>query len=535
MKRLLPLVGFALLAVAFSIALFKVFTRASSHRDPGTKVIRIGHWLIHDGMREAFAEIIADYERAHPGVRVEQNAVPLKTWFAWQRAQWTGGTTPDIMQLGKGTTDAELGRYYLPLSSRIDAPNPYNAGTPLAGIPWRETFVDGLASGMTYNAALGEIFGIPAQINTVRFFYNRHLLRAITGRDTLDGLTLDEFLELGRAAREYATRTARPIVPLSVCGPYAEGLLDQISGALTQRHVLDDPARTLRNDPARFAADHLAGNWKLDTPDIRRVLELWSEIAALAQPGYAQLQREDAHFTFVTGSALFLYAGSWDYSGITQQARFPVGVMRIPLPRPGEGRYGEFTLGVPSEVEAGLEAIMGISRDSPHPELAVDFLRWLTSYPMAVKFSALSRRISAVVDVPAPADLDAVRPAPGGLFGGPSISLRIGSNSTLVFNQNLHFLDARPLAGDDARRGITPFIEAVNARWTPAIQRDLEHVQRARLRNVRTADTRAIFANSQPASSDAETAVTLSGVDVVFEAVLDQELMLARLRDSLAP
>ncbi|EIP99802.1 ABC-type sugar transport system, periplasmic component [Opitutaceae bacterium TAV1] len=534
MKRLIPLIGLALLAAAFFLALFKVFTRASERRDPDTKIIRIGHWLIHDGMREAFAEVIADYERIHPDVRVEQNAVPLKTWFAWQRAQWTGGTTPDIMQLGKGTGDAELGRYYLPLSSRIDAPNPYNAGTPLEGIPWRETFVDGLASGMTYNTALGENFGIPAQINTVRFFYNRHLLRAITGRDTLDGLTLDGFLELGHAAREHAARTGRPIVPLSVCGPYAEGLFDQISGALTQHHVLDNPVRTLRNDPARFAADYLAGDWKLDTPDIRRVLELWSEIAALAQPGYAQLQREDAHFTFVTGSALFLYAGSWDYSGITQQARFPVGIMRIPLPRPGEGRYGEFTLGVPSEVEAGLEAVMGVSRDSLHPELAIDFLRWLTSYPMAVKFSALSRRISAVVDVPAPAELDAVRPAAGGLFGGPSISLRHigGSNAALVFNQNIHLLDASPLAGGDARRGIEPFIEAVRARWTPAIRRDLALLQRARLRNIRTADTRAFFAASEPAVTDTAAA---PGVDAIFEAVLDQELDLARLRGSLAP
>lgn len=523
MKRYAPWIGFSLLAVVFVLALGNILTRSQFQRDPATRVLRIGHWLIHDGMREAFAQAIANYEKLHPGVRVEQNAIPLKTWFAWQRAQWTSGNTPDIMQLGKGTSDTELARYYMPLTDQVDQPNPYNTGTPLAGLPWRETFVDGLASGMTYSVSLAENYGIPAQVNTIRLYYNRELFRTITGRDSAADLSLDEFLALGAPVRAYAAGLTHPIVPLSICGPYAEALFDQISSSLTQEQSIDSPSHTLRADGILFASDWLSGRWTLDrTPNIRATLRLWSELTALAQPGYAQLQREDAHFTFVTGHALFLYAGSWDYSGIIQQARFPVGIIRFPLPVPNQGRYGAWTLGAPSEAESGLEAVMAISRDSRHPELALDFLRFLTSHATAVKFTQASRRISAVADIPVPEELQPVRPVTHGPVGGLTISQRWlpGGNATLAFNQNLHLLRPTPDSSDEA--AVTAFVNAVNTRWPAAIRRDLAHAERDRQRGLRASDTRVFFANT-----DAD-------VDLVFETSLGLEIQLARIRSAQA-
>lgn len=194
------------------------------------------------------------------------------------------------------------------------------------------------------------------------------------------------------------------------------------------------------------------------------MLELWAEISALAPPGYLQLQREEALFNFVTGRALFFYGGSWDYAGVTQESPFSVGTTRFPQPLAGEGRWGEFSLGKTSEAEGGMECILGVSRDSRHPDLAIDFLRFLTSHAAAAKLTEISRRISAVIQVPAPAELEALRPDSGGAFAGVMLNMRPnpGGNSVLQFNQNLHLLDAR---NRPAAEAADEFISALAAVW----------------------------------------------------------------------
>lgn len=522
MRSRAPLIGLALLIGAFAIAAYQITGRHAGAADPDVRTLRIGHWLIHAGMREGFDAVIADYQRLHPDVRIQQNTVPIKTWFAWQRAQWTGGTTPDLMQLGKGTGDIEMGRYYQPLSRWIDEPNPYNVGTPLEGLPWRNTFVEGLTNGISYYAWLGQVFGIPAQVNTTRLFYNVDLLREITGRDE-PPRTLDAFLDLLRQAGDHAAHTRRSFVPLALSGPYAEILMNQFFATMTQRLALDlTTNRTLRTDSIFYATGYLEGRWSLETPEVRRTLELWHEIAGHTSPGYPQIPREDAQFTFLAGRALVLFAGSWDYAGIRQESRFPVLVAKVPFPRAGEGRYGEFAHGPPSETEGGMEAVMGVARHSRHPELAVDFLRFLTSYHTARKLIDISHRLSATVDVPVPPDLEPMRPVTDGTVGAHPVNLRwlAGGGAALVFNQNLHLLGGRR---DD---GVQAFIDAVSARWPAAIRRDVELAPRLRLQNVRITDTRALF-TATAGGDEAETAVQ---VGLLYEAGLDAELSMNQLR-----
>ncbi|MEN9592048.1 MAG: hypothetical protein RJA21_507, partial [Gemmatimonadota bacterium] len=132
--RLLQKIGFGLLAAAFVFAAGRVMFRATgaTARTNGKIVLRFAHWNLHGGLREAYEQAIAGYEKLHPDIIVEQMPVPVRVWPTWQRTQLVGGTAPDIIQLGRGTNDEIVSRYFRPLTAAVLQPNPYNAGTPIA-------------------------------------------------------------------------------------------------------------------------------------------------------------------------------------------------------------------------------------------------------------------------------------------------------------------------------------------------------------------------------------------------------------------
>ena len=69
-----------------------------------------------------------------------------------------------------------LGQQYLvPLTAHIGQPNPYNDGTVLEGVPWRDTYVDGMEGGYFFHVM--EFFSIPTTLDNIRIFYNKDLFR----------------------------------------------------------------------------------------------------------------------------------------------------------------------------------------------------------------------------------------------------------------------------------------------------------------------------------------------------------------------
>ncbi|AHF92314.1 sugar ABC transporter substrate-binding protein [Opitutaceae bacterium TAV5] len=539
-SRLVPFVGLALLAAVFVLASWQQMRRTRERTDPGVREIHLGHFMIHAGMREGLDEVIAAYENLNPGVRVKQDAVPLRAWSAWQRAQWAGGTTPDIMQIGKDTGDLELGRYYLALSPWVESPNPYNRGTPLEGIPWRDTFVDGLSGGTGYSAALGDSYGIPSQVNTLRLFYNRSLLRAVTGRDKPPA-TFAALLEVGRAAQAWSADRAgegagpdgrRAIVPLAASGPYAGFLFDFLSQSFTGELARPfTPSRTLRPEMTDVARAALEGRWSLDDPPVRRLLEAWAEVAALCPPGYLTQEREDAQFTFVTGRSLFLVAGSWDNAGVLQEAGFPVGVARFPFPGRGEGYWGEFSSGPYSEANAGFGAELAVARTSAHPELAIDFLRYLTSYEASRRLTIRSRRLPAIVGVPVPEEMEPFLPRTDGAAAGFSVVMNglPGGNTALLMKQQFYRLVNRGGEPGDGAAAVETFVAAVRPGWEPALRRDLARATQARLPTLRAADVRVAFAATDERTATGERAERIAELR---EAMLDQEAGWYQLREA---
>jgi len=199
-------------------------------------------------------------------------------------------------------------------------------------------------------------------------------------------------------------------------------------------------------------------------------LELMSEVGRYMQPGFLQLRREDAVFAFTQGRALMLAAGSWETSGLAAQARFPLGVFRMPLPGPEHPLYGQHTWGRPAESSGrAVTGPFGLARDSANPDQALDFLRYLTSQRVHQKFVAQSRWLPVVIGVPVPESMRDFEPDLTGAL--PGLNLRWGTEIRRLTENHWHRLFTE-------RGGVESFTTAMAPELPRAAQGDLRRRDR---------------------------------------------------------
>lgn len=482
-------VGLGLLGLLFVGAVAHLVGRAWAERGQarrGEVVLRLAHWHLQSGIPEALGERIAEYERLRPGVRIEQMVIPERSWPAWQRTQLVGGNPPDLLELAvaRGMTDDLRARYLLPLTPWVEQPNPHNAGTPLAGLPWRTTFIDGLAGSDSFSAGLAEYFGVPTALFTVRIYYNRNLLREILGEDR-PPRSFDAFVELVERARTWAEREDRPLVPIAGSRFNAPHLLDRLALAQLQRLGQRlDWARQLDPHPDRqfnnAAFGFLRGEWDFDTPDVRSAFALARIAGGAMQPGFLQLGREDATFLFTQGNALMIVTGNFDITSLGREAPFPLGVFDIPLPGADHPRFGAGVIGPASEASKQPAGVFGITRASRHPEQALDFLRYLTSRPANERFSRDTLWLPALAGLDPPPGAEAFAARLEGAVDGPSLFL--GESARLLHDRNLHRLVA-------PHGGVERFIEAIAPAYEAAVREDLARATARVERAIARADT----------------------------------------------
>ena len=470
MQKILNALGLAALLLCFAASTWRVVLRPARQRASGQVELRLAHWQLESSAREAFAGVMRDYEQLHPGVRVVQDAIPVSVFPEWATTQLVGGTAPDLVQIGINSSgvdsapDERLVRYYVPLTSALAVPNPYNAGTDLAATPWRETFVDGLHS--AYNPRLLEYYNAPTTLTTVRVFYNRPLWRHLFGDEERIPQTYAEFIDLCRRARA-ANDPAHPIVPIAGSGYTSYWLVNALFGSQVQRVWLDklrglDSAG--EGSAERVERAFLTGRETLDDPALRSGLAIEREAAGFMQPGFLQLERGDAMFLFAQGKALMIAAGSWDASTLRAQTPFEIGAFPVPLPAPDDPTYGKFVLGPESEAGRATSVTFALYAGSPHREQALDFLRFLTSRAENAAFARRSGWLPAVVGVSAPPDMRAFEPQfegyPNGfdLSPGADTARVIGTSNYLLYN---------------ASGSVDRFVEAIRPEYAPAVASEL--------------------------------------------------------------
>jgi hypothetical protein len=120
-------------------------------------------------------------------------------------------------------------------------------------------------------------------------------------------------------------------------------------------------------------------NKELDVDRLLETVALTREIGQYFCEGFSAMDLEQTKFLFFAGNVGFFPEGTWNAWSLVKNTPFDVGVVSIPLIGPRNRFYKNFT-GQISETGIGIGSRYGIAKASRNFDLALDFLRYLTSY-----------------------------------------------------------------------------------------------------------------------------------------------------------
>ncbi|MDA0989376.1 MAG: extracellular solute-binding protein [Verrucomicrobia bacterium] len=419
---------FALLVIAavylWSVVAIAVYRGAES--EAGTITLRIGHWQLEASVREALNQKAAAYSalrqaRGLQPVRIIQDAIPESIYAQWTTTQLMGGTAPDILELGHGSLPYHLwlqyyNRYMLPLTDYVSQPNPYNAGTDMDGLPLRDTFKDGMRS--SYIEEMQEFINIPLSQFGVRIFYNRDLLRELTGLETPPA-EYRAFLQVCADIGAKLDSAGKPYVAIAGSqyhiGMWEGPMFDPLT--YTVKDIADFNRDGFVDNGEQYAAFQ-AGRLSFEHPAIRARFKMLQEVTDHFQVGYTGLGRDEAVFLFAQQRAVFMTTGTWDARSLLEQAEgtFAVGVMDYPIPTADDPEYGVVIKG-PNYERIGGGFPFGITRTSNHPDVALDFLLYLAGQQINGELNEIIGWIPSVRGAPTPSFLKGFEPHLWGVYG----------------------------------------------------------------------------------------------------------------------
>ena len=458
LKSKLPWIAIGLV---FLWAVFSIVTRRHEKESPDIVTVRIAHWQLEAGAREGLAEAAAEYEKLHPNVRIIQEAIPESTYGQWMSTQLMGGTAPDIVQAGM--VDAPLmtaffTRYLLPLSSYVTQPNPYNAGTDLEGVPLFLTFKDGMRR--SFIDETQEFMTIPLALVSLRLFYNKTLLKELTG---LDEVPKDyrKFLEVCEKIRSQKQPNGQPYIAIAGSRYHFARWEDSMAKPLTYDALRDIDF----NRDGRFSKDEMfmgfaTGKIDFSNPAYRASFKMVDSITKELPSGWSGLGRDEALFNFAQQKAVFTSGGIYEAGGIQEQAqgKFELGVADFPVPAPSDPDYGKIIQGPRYELPDG-NMPMAVTRTSRHPDVAVDFLLFLTSRQQNEKFNKRLKWIPIVVGAKTDPFLKVFEPNLDGVL--PAFDATTGAESFIKWSQLYSLFQIQQLSYEDLAEQFTRFWETI--------------------------------------------------------------------------
>lgn len=376
--------GILILAAVASYA--KIIAARIAYSPPDTTTIRLCHWQLEPGFREAMQELMDKYEQeffAQTGERINLVQIPIngRVYSQFINCGLIGGVAPEIIQMDRGDTVSNpsyVARFFEPMGEEMVQPNPYNAGTDIAEIPWRDTFVDALLG--SYDSTLLEYYKVPFTRYTLRFFYNRDLYEKITGR-TEPPQTYAEMEEFFTRTAAYNAEHGATIAPIGG-SVYQMSQLTQILGHPFKSDMVlaNDIDFDGRVDALEAYLAYREGRWGFDSPALRSMTEFMQGLAGNFQPGWQAAQRDDTLFLFLQERCVMITSGAWDAAVIPRlsEGKFAVGVFPAPIPD-DHPKYGEFVKGPRNEATLPGGVQFGVNSTSSRRDVAVDFLRFATS------------------------------------------------------------------------------------------------------------------------------------------------------------
>lgn len=340
MKRLLHLRGWLALLGAVSVA---VLLAACARQENGPVVLRF--WAMgREG--EVVRELLADFERTHPGIRVDVQQLP---WTAAQEkllTSFAGDVTPDLCQLGN-TWIAQFAAL--------------GALAPLQDIAARSTTVTpaDYFDGIWASNRIGDgVYGVPWYVDTRLIFYRRDLL-AKAGFDHAP-VDWNEWSKVLAALKRRSPQTYGVLLPLNEFEPLLALALQQ-----------DTP---LLRDGDRY------GNFR--SPAFRRTLQFYLDIFRNGwAPAVSNTQISNVWDEFGKGFFSFYISGPWNIGEFKR--RLPADKqdswMTAPLPGPNG----------PGASSAGGASLV-VFEHSKHKREAWQVIEYLSQPAVQQRFYAMT-------------------------------------------------------------------------------------------------------------------------------------------------
>jgi len=251
---------------------------------------------------EVVTQLVAEFEQAHPGVRVEVQQLPWSAAHEKLLTAFAGGVTPDLCQLGNT---------WIPEFAALNSLEPLDARVAASRTIAAEDYFPGI---WDTNRVNGTLYGVPWYVDTRILFYRRDLL-AQAGFSAPPG-TWPEWTAMLQAIRQQHVPGRYGIVlPVNEFEPLVALALQQ-----------DDP---LLRDGDRFGNFRSAG--------FARALTMY---ASMFRNGYAppasSSDLSNLWNEFGRGRFVFFVSGPWNIGEL--QRRLPPGLQQAwttaPLPGP---------------------------------------------------------------------------------------------------------------------------------------------------------------------------------------------------------
>jgi ABC-type glycerol-3-phosphate transport system substrate-binding protein len=373
--------GILVALAAYGISVVWVLQNSSARRviDPDIRELTVAHWQLEDGYREGMEEIIRRYEemKAKEGVkvRITQSTVPWRAYLQWFTTQMVAGEPADVIET---VTSEQASRYATPLDRYVGRPNPYNKGTPVEPLTWRDSLI-----GFDRNMRAGSYVWVYTSASLARIFGNLDLIEQATGSRKMPE-TLTEWLEICRQVKEYGERTQQPVIPIAVEG-FGKGTIRQLFehyfAVLNKELQLQETAEGYGMNNQAFALALLEGRLDKYEDSIWSAAEITCELGRYFPEGFIALDAETSSAQFMQGRVAFMLAGTSQALGVMNNALFEVGVVPWPEVDPAS-RWHKYYDGPLSEIGAGCTGAYMVPRRSRNVDLAIDFLLFMTSYEM---------------------------------------------------------------------------------------------------------------------------------------------------------
>ncbi len=346
--------------------------------------------------REGFYRLAREYERAHPGVQVKVQVMPVNGYETWLRTQipGAGDRAPDLFNANYAWGMYEKG-LLVNLAPHLNRRNPYT------GKAWIENLN---AQFIEKFKTAGGVSFIPVDFVEIGFYYNATLFRKLGLQPPR---SWEEMLALAERIH------AAGYLPFAVPGnadSYWSGTVGWIVRFFTDAYTRQwvplvmsrpgdwdyDPARNANfhlnlNDPYNDSLVIINGERLLDAVrkrvirfDGERFAELYAHIKAFSrywQRGFHGANSVTAYNLFLTQRAAILLEGSWligdlmqDMADLPPRARFEWGVFAVPPLTTSRFKVPPFR-GV-----GGPGLVLGVVKKNPQQtQRVIDFLMFLTS------------------------------------------------------------------------------------------------------------------------------------------------------------